>query len=583
MSFYRTHLCSSLSLELLGKVVTVTGWVQKLRHHGQVVFLDMRDHTAVLQCVAESTETEFGEVSDISLESVVQISGIVRKRPDGSEQSDIITGDVELSIQKFTILSKAEQLPFSLQQEFIPENLRLSYRFLDMRRECMRSRILLRDAVIHFMREHMRSLGFIEISTPILTASSPEGARDYLVPSRMHPGMVYALPQAPQQFKQILMAGGFSKYFQIAPCFRDEDSRADRVPGEFYQLDFEMSFVDQEEVFEVTESLLHSVFSRFSSMTITKTPFPRITYRDSMEKYGTDKPDLRNPLQFEDISNVMSSSGMKIFVEAISKGARARSLFVPDVVFTRSEADKMQVWAKENDAPGVAYITWQDGKAGGPLAKFLSDKMIEDLFSGKAKSGTMFVLCIKESELPNIHGQLRSKLGQILGYENLKEFSFCWITDFPMYELDEQTGNLEFSHNPFSMPKRDDVENDPLELLAYQYDIVCNGVELSSGAIRNHNLDLLKRTLAMAGHTTEDAEMGFPGLISAMRYGMPPHGGCAPGIDRILMLITEMPNLREVIAFPLNQQGQDLLLNAPSAPTKDQIKELRSYFCQQNK
>lgn len=582
---YRTHTCGELREQNVGSVVKLSGWVHKKRDHGNLLFIDLRDHYGITQCVVEMGAESFSAVEKIRLESVVTIEGKVLKRSAETENNENPTGKIEVSIDKFTVISHVESLPLSVSSvSNLSEDTRLRYRFIDLRREKLHKNIVLRSQVIATIRKRMIEQGFLEINTPILTSSSPEGARDFLVPSRMHPGQFYALPQAPQQFKQLLMVAGFDKYFQIAPCFRDEDSRADRSPGEFYQLDFEMSFCTQEDVFAVIEPVLYDVFKQYSNKSVSTYPFRRITYADSMLHYGSDKPDLRNPLIIEDVSDIFVNSSFAVFVDTIKKGGVVRAIAVKDAdKQPRSYFDKLNDWAKSIDMPGLGYVTYVDENVKGPIAKFLSPEQLAELKSKThlEGNGVVFFVCDKEKIANNLAGQVRQKLGIDLNLLS-DSFEMCWIVDFPMFELNEDTGQIEFSHNPFSMPQggMDALLNTPpLEIKAYQYDIVCNGIELSSGAIRNHLPEVMLKAFEIAGYPAEEVQKKFSGMLNAFKYGAPPHGGCAPGVDRMLMLLTEEPNIREVIAFPLNQQAQDLMMNAPSNVTEEQLKELHIKVC----
>lgn len=581
MSTYRTHNCGELRITREHSKVRLSGWVHKKRDHGNLLFIDLRDHYGITQCVVDSNSAAFADVEKIRLESIVTIDGTVLKRTEDTINNENPTGGIEVQIEKMTVLSYVESLPLAVSSvSDMSEETRLKYRFLDLRREQLHKNIVLRSKVISSIREKMKERGFLEINTPILTSSSPEGARDFLVPSRLHPGQFYALPQAPQQFKQLLMVAGFDKYFQIAPCFRDEDSRADRSPGEFYQLDFEMSFVEQDDVFDAIEPVIYEIFKEYGKkQSVSSYPFRRITYADAMLHYGCDKPDLRNPLVIEDVSEIMRESSFSVFVEAVKNGAVVRAISVTDAnKQPRSFFDKLNDWAKENEMPGLGYVTYADGETKGPIAKFMSAGQLQQLKERThlEGDGVVFFICEKEKVANKLSALVRQKLGTGLqlcsdGYE------FCWIVDFPMYELNEDTGEIEFSHNPFSMPQgeMDALENmNPLDVKAYQYDIVCNGIELSSGAIRNHRPDLMLRAFKIAGYDEEVVKEKFKGMFNAFQYGAPPHGGCAPGIDRMIMLLADEPNIREVIAFPLNQQAQDLMMNAPSNVSEKQLKEL---------
>ena len=580
MSAYRTHTCGELRVSDVGSIVKLSGWVHKKRDHGNLLFIDLRDHYGITQCVIDSNSSAFKEVEKIRLESVVTVEGKVLKRSDDTVNEDNPTGHIEISIEKFEVLSNVESLPMAVSSvSDLSEDTRLRYRFLDLRRDKLHKNIVLRSKVISTIREKMTAQGFLEINTPILTSSSPEGARDFLVPSRLHPGQFYALPQAPQQFKQLLMVAGFDKYFQIAPCFRDEDSRADRSPGEFYQLDFEMSFCSQEDVFNAIEPVIYEIFNQYGNKPVSPMPFRRITFSDSMLHYGSDKPDLRNPLIIEDVSDIFVNSEFKAFVETIKKGGIVRAIAVKGAEKQpRSFFDKLNDWAKTLDMPGLGYISYIEGAIKGPIAKFLSQEQLEELRTktNLHEDGVIFFICGEKNKAAKLAGVVRQKLGTDLNLLN-DNFEFCWIVDFPMYELNEDTGKIEFSHNPFSMPQggMDALMNmNPLDIKAYQYDIVCNGIELSSGAIRNHLPEVMIKAFEIAGYGEEVVKEKFKGMFNAFQYGAPPHGGCAPGVDRMIMLLADEPNIREVIAFPLNQQAQDLMMNAPSNVTDEQLKEL---------
>lgn len=580
MCLYRTHNCGELRESDVGKGVKLSGWVHKKRDHGSLLFIDLRDHYGITQCVIDSESEVFPEVEKIRHECIVTIKGTVVKRDDSTINKENPTGMVEIKIEEFTVLSYVASTPFAISSvSDLSEENRLKYRFLDLRREKLHKNIVLRSNIISSVREKMKRAGFLEISTPILTASSPEGARDFLVPSRLHPGKFYALPQAPQQFKQLLMVAGFDKYFQIAPCFRDEDSRADRSPGEFYQLDFEMSFVTQEDVFATIEPVIYEIFKEYSNKKISEYPFRRISYDDAMLHYGTDKPDLRNPLMIEDVSDIFAGSTFTLFTDALRDGKVIRAIAVPGAnKQPRSFFDKLNDWAKQNEMAGLGYVTYGEDDIKGPIAKFLTDAQLTTL---KEKTnlwgtGVVFFICDTEQRANNFAGMARTKLGNDLNLLS-DGFEFCWIVDFPMYERNEDTGGIDFSHNPFSMPQGGmyALQNlDPLKIKAYQYDIVCNGIELSSGAIRNHEPDIMVKAFEIAGYPAEVTKEKFKGMFNAFQYGAPPHGGCAPGIDRMVMLLADEPNIREVIAFPLNQQAQDLMMDAPSAVSEKQLKEL---------
>ncbi len=582
MHAYRTHKCDDLRNTHIGEEVRLSGWIHRKRDHGHLLFIDLRDHYGVTQCVISAEHPRFEEVTHIRLESVLKITGKVVERTPDTVNEKLATGKIEVFIQDVEVLSEADVLPMPVNsdQEF-PEDIRLKYRYLDLRREKLHQNIQLRCNVIASFRRRMIDAGFTEIQTPILTASSPEGARDYLVPSRLHPGKFYALPQAPQQFKQLLMVAGFDRYFQIAPCFRDEDARADRSPGEFYQLDFEMAFATQEDVFNTIEPILYGVFSEFSTgCYVSKPPFKRIPYTESMLLYGSDKPDLRNPLLIYDITSVFEKSDFTIFANIINDGGVARAIPVPNVASKpRSFFDRLNDWARDMGAPGLGYVIFTEEAAKGPIAKFLSDDRLSQLKElTKAQVGdAVFFVCDKQKQAEKMAGLARTKIAQELELIDPQRFEFCWVVDYPMYERNEETGQIEFSHNPFSMPQGglEALEaKDPLDILAYQYDIVCNGIELSSGAIRNHRPDIMYKAFEIAGYTQEDVETKFGGMLNAFKFGAPPHGGSAPGIDRIVMLLANEPNIREVIAFPFNQQAQDLMMNAPCEVLPKQLKEL---------
>lgn len=587
MHQYRTHDCGQLRKEDLGKTVRLSGWVHRIRDHGNLLFIDLRDHYGVTQCVTDSAKPIFNVINELKVEDVVTLEGPVVLRDESTINRAIPTGEVEMQIESCTVLSKADMLPMTVNNNAeYPEEIRLKYRFLDLRREKTHANIILRSQVISYIRQRMIESGFLEYQTPILTASSPEGARDYLVPSRVHPGKFYALPQAPQQFKQLLMVAGFDKYFQIAPCFRDEDSRADRSPGEFYQLDFEMSFATQEDVFSAIEPVLYDLFCKFSNKKVDGYPFQRITYDDAIAKYGCDKPDLRNPLLVSDVTGVFRGSGFGIFAKGIESGKVVRGIAVPNVSDKpRSFFDKLNDWAREEGMAGLGYVVFENGTPKGPIAKFLDEARIALLreLTDACENGAVFFICDESRACAAFSAVVRTKLGNELGMIANDEFRFCWITDFPMYELNKDTGKVEFSHNPFSMPQggmESLLRDDPLTIKAYQYDIVCNGVELSSGAIRNHLPDVMYKAFEIAGYAREFVDARFGGMISAFKFGAPPHGGAAPGIDRIVMLLAEEPNIREVIAFPLNQRAQDLMMGAPCEVTPQQLKELHIAIAQ---
>ncbi len=586
MSKYRTHNCNELRKEHDGQNIILSGWINKKRDHGNLLFIDLRDNYGVTQCVIDKENSNFEKLEKLQLETVIKVEGKVIKRANDSINSEINTGEIELIIKNFQILGKCKELPLPVfsDQEYA-EEIRLKYRFLDLRRKKIHENIILRSKVISFIRSEMNKLGFLEFQTPILTSSSPEGARDFLVPSRLNPGKFYALPQAPQQFKQLVMVSGFDKYFQIAPCFRDEDARADRSPGEFYQLDLEMSFVDQEDVFNVVEKLFVNTFEKFSKKRLLFNKFPRISYKESMLKYGTDKPDLRNPLIVNDITEVFSREDVsfEIFKRLIKSGSEVRCIVTKKTKDKpRSFFDNIDRWAKDQGASGLAYFTIEKNieiSAKGPVGKFFSKEALYEIMkkTGAEVGDSIFLACAKRKDLEKIISSARDKIANDLNIVDVNSFAFCWIVDYPMFENDEQTNKIKFSHNPFSMPQGDiDKINfeKPLEILAYQYDIVCNGIELSSGAIRNHIPELMYKLFNVAGYSKTDVEQKFSGMINALSYGAPPHGGIAPGIDRIIMLLANEKNIREVTMFPMNQNAQDLMMNAPSSVSENQLKEL---------
>ncbi len=587
MNKYRTHNCSELSEKQIDKEVILSGWLHRKRDHGNLLFVDIRDHYGITQCVIETKNKYFSVLEKIKPESVLRILGKVIKRTKGTENLELSTGKIEVSIQSIEVLSNAKELPIPVfgEQDY-PEDIRLKYRFLDLRRDEMHNNIILRSKVISYIRSEMLKLGFLEYQTPILTSSSPEGARDFLVPSRLSPGKFYALPQAPQQFKQLIMVSGFDKYFQIAPCFRDEDARADRSPGEFYQLDLEMSFVEQEDVFKVVETLLISLFKNFSSNKIVSEKFPRISFVDAMNMYGTDKPDLRNPLLINDITSVFERSDVKfdIFKKLVKSGANVKAIITRNTKNKpRSFFDNIDKWAKDQGASGLAYFTFEkennEIKGKGPIGKFFSEESLKQIMKTcNAEVGdSIFLSCGLSKELNKILSVARNKIAVDLNLIDDKNFAFCWVVDYPMFELDEKTNKIIFSHNPFSMPQGSIEEldfNNPLKIKAYQYDIVCNGIELSSGAIRNHLPDLMYKLFSVVGYDEKDVNEKFSGMINALSYGAPPHGGIAPGIDRIVMLLANKKNIREVTLFPMNQNAQDLMMKAPSEVSSDQLKEL---------
>ena len=586
MNKYRTHNCSELSAKNDGENVVLSGWIHKKRDHGNLLFLDLRDNYGITQCVIENSHTNFKELEKLPLETVVKISGKVLERSKETINQDLKTGEIEISIISFVELGKTKELPLPVfsDQEY-SEEIRLKYRFLDLRRKKIHQNIILRSEVISFIRSEMKNFGFLEFQTPILTSSSPEGARDFLVPSRLNPGKFYALPQAPQQFKQLIMVSGFDKYFQIAPCFRDEDARADRSPGEFYQLDLEMSFVEQEDVFEIVEKLMTNIFKKFSDKKLLYEKFPKITYFDAMLKYGTDKPDLRNPLIITDLTEIFKREDVsfEIFKKLVRNGSVVRGIITKNTKDKpRSFFDGIDKWAKEQGASGLAYFTIEkdsDVKGKGPVGKFFSPDSIKELmkFSNAEVGDSVFLACGKVSEVEKILSQAREKIGNELQLTNLNVFAFCWIVDYPMFEEDEKSKKIIFSHNPFSMPQGDIDKLDlskPLKIKAFQYDIVCNGIELSSGAIRNHIPELMYKLFSVVGYDKKAVDDQFSGMINALSYGAPPHGGIAPGIDRIIMLLAGEKNIREVTMFPMNQNAEDLMMSAPSEVSDEQLKEL---------
>ncbi|MGE5547073.1 MAG: aspartate--tRNA ligase [Solirubrobacterales bacterium] len=582
MHAYRTHTCGQLRIEDAGITARLSGWVHRKRDHGNLLFVDLRDNFGITQCVVDVSSPIFQTLEKARPESVVTVTGKVVKRSPETVNPKLPTGAIEVQAATVEIQSIADVLPMQVagDQEY-PEDMRLKYRFLDLRREDVHANMLLRSQVIAYLRKAMIDQGFVEFQTPILTASSPEGARDYLVPSRLHPGKFYALPQAPQQFKQLLMVAGFDKYFQIAPCFRDEAGRADRSPGEFYQLDFEMSFVTQDDVFAAIEPVLQGVFEQFGNgRKVTPAPFPRIPYQESMLKYGSDKPDLRNPIEIADVTEPFRGSGFGLFAKLVDKGAVVRAIPAPGAANQpRSWFDKLNEWARENGAGGLGYIQFAADGPKGPIAKNLEPERVAAIkAAANLKDGdAVFFACDKGDAAAKFAGLVRTKVGNELDLLEKDVFKFCWTVDFPMYELNEETGQVDFSHNPFSMPQggMEALETmNPLDIKAYQYDIVCNGVELSSGAIRNHRPDIMIKAFGIAGYAPEVVEEKFGGMLNAFRYGAPPHGGSAPGVDRIVMLLADQPNIREVILFPMNQQAQDLLMGAPAEVDAARLKEL---------
>ena len=586
MHKYRTHNCSELNLNDKGKKVFLSGWINKKRDHGNLLFIDLRDNYGLTQCVIDKSNKFFNDLEKTQLENVIKVEGVVVERSKDTINQEIKTGEIEIKILSFEILGYCKELPMPVftDQEYA-EDIRLKYRFLDLRRKKIHENIILRSKVIAFIRSEMIKLGFLEFQTPILTSSSPEGARDFLVPSRLNQGKFYALPQAPQQFKQLVMVAGFDKYFQIAPCFRDEDARADRSPGEFYQLDLEMSFVEQEDIFEVVEKLMVNLFKKFSNKKLKSEKFPKISYEEAMIKYGTDKPDLRNPLTIYDLTNIFTREDVKfeIFKNLVKSGSKVRAIVAKKTKDKpRSFFDGIDKWAKDEGASGLAYFTFEKDKtisAKGPIGKLFSENSLKEIMKvTSAEVGdSIFFACDKINVVEKITSLARDKIGHDLGLINENEFTFCWIIDYPMFAKDKITNKIKFSHNPFSMPQGDIKKidfNKPLNIKAYQYDIVCNGVELSSGAIRNHIPDLMYKLFSIVGYDKKHVDEKFSGMINALSYGAPPHGGIAPGIDRIVMLLVNEKNIREVTMFPMNQNAQDLMMKAPSEVNLDQLKEL---------
>lgn len=582
MHVYRSHHCAELSASHIGEVARLSGWVHAKRDHGGLLFLDLRDHFGLTQCVIAQDSAVFAEAERLRVESVITVTGEVVARAPGTVNPKLATGAIELRVEALEVQSAADVLPIQVAGDGqYPDDLRLKYRFLDLRRERVHRNILLRSQVITSIRRRMIERGFTEFQTPILTASSPEGARDFLVPARLHPGKFYALPQAPQQFKQLCMVAGFDRYFQIAPCFRDEASRADRSPGEFYQLDFEMSFVTQEDVFAAIEPVIAGVFEEFAAgRAVTPAPFPRIPYDEAMLAFGSDKPDLRNPLRIRDVTAAFAGSGFGLFAKIAAQGGIVRAIAAPGAAARpRSFYDKLNEWARAEGAGGLGYLVFEADGAKGPIARNLEPERAQAIRAacGAAPGDAVFFAAGSRAETEKFAGQVRTRLGAELDLCEKSAFRFCWITDFPMYERNEETGEIDFSHNPFSMPQGGlaALENaDPLTIKAYQYDIVCNGIELSSGAIRNHRADIMLKAFAIAGYGADVVEARFGGMLNAFRYGAPPHGGAAPGIDRIVMLLADEPNIREVILFPLNQQGEDLMMGAPAEVAPARLREL---------
>jgi aspartyl-tRNA synthetase len=582
MHTYRSHTCGELRLADAGQPARLSGWVNRKRDHGHLLFIDLRDHYGITQCVIDVSSPLFAAAETLRLESVVTVTGSVAARTADTVNPNLPTGEVEVFIAELAVQSAAEVLPFPVNSEAeTPEDMRLTFRFLDLRRERMHANIMLRAQVIASIRRRMIEQGFTEFQTPILTADSPEGARPYYVPSRLHPGEFYALPQAPQQFKQLLMVAGFDRYFQIAPCFRDEAARADRAPGEFYQLDFEMSFVTQEDVFAAIEPVLHGIFAEFGTgCPVTTPPFPRIAYHEAMQRYGTDKPDLRNPLEMRDATAHFRDSGFKVFADLIAADPDCRVWAIPAPTGgSRAFCDQMNSWAQSEGQPGLAYIFFRNGEGAGPVARNLGPEITEALRCELqlGDGDAVFFVAGVPRQFGAFAAAARLRIGRELGLTRDGAFEFCWIVNFPMYGLSEETGQIEFSHNPFSMPQGGLAaleQQDPLEILAHQYDIVCNGVELASGAIRNHRPEIMYKAFAIAGYSPHDVETRFGGMLRAFRYGAPPHGGLAPGIDRIVMLLADTPNIREVITFPMNQQARDLMMGAPAPIPPERLREL---------
>jgi aspartyl-tRNA synthetase len=583
---YRSHNCNELRKDDLDKNISISGWINKKRDHGNLLFIDLRDNYGITQCIIDKENKNFLDLEKTQLETVIKVSGKVVSRSNETINKEIETGEIEVVINEFDILGTCKELPMPVfsDQEYA-EEIRLKYRFLDLRRKKIHENIILRSKVISYIRNEMTKLDFLEFQTPILTSSSPEGARDFLVPSRLNPGKFYALPQAPQQFKQLIMISGFDKYFQIAPCFRDEDARADRSPGEFYQLDLEMSFVEQEDVFNVVETLMVNTFKKFSNKKLLYDKFPKISYADAMLNYGSDKPDLRNPLLINDITEIFTREDVsfEIFKKLVKSGSKVRCISTKNTKDKpRSFFDNIDKWAKEQGASGLAYFTFEKEdqiSAKGPIGKFFSKEALEKIMkqTNSEVGDSIFMACGKQNDLEKITSLARDKIAKDLDLIDDNVFAFCWIVDYPMFEKDEVTNKIEFSHNPFSMPQGNLTEENfekPLDILAYQYDIVCNGIELSSGAIRNHKPELMYKLFSIAGYDKKQVDEKFSGMINALSYGAPPHGGIAPGIDRIVMLLANEKNIREVTMFPMNQNAQDLMMKAPSDVSEDQLKEL---------
>ena len=583
MHEFRTHKCNELGINNLDLEVKLSGWIHRKRDHGSLIFIDLRDHYGITQCVIDQSNPSFKLVEESRVESVITVVGKVIKRSEDTINSDLTTGYIEVLISDYLMENPSKVLPFMVaDQDNAPEDIRLKYRFLDLRREHNHKNIIKRAQIISYLRRKMEHLGFLELQTPILTASSPEGARDFLVPSRKHPGKFYALPQAPQQFKQLFMTSGFDKYFQIAPCFRDEDARADRTPGEFYQLDFEMAFATQEDIFKVLDDVMYNTFKEFAgSKDVTPAPFPRIPYKESMLKYGSDKPDLRNPIEMIEVTEYFKGSDFSLFATLVEKGNFVRAIPAPSASSkARSFFDKLNDWAKGEGQGGLGYIIYDnDGNAKGPIASKLTQEQLDGIKNkANIKNGdSVFFVCGKDLKTIKFSGLARNRIAEELDICEKDIFKFCFIVDFPMYEMNEETNKIDFSHNPFSMPQgglEALMNKDPLDILAYQYDIVCNGIELSSGAVRNHKPEVMVKAFELSGYRKEDIVDRFSGMFNAFHYGAPPHGGSAPGVDRMVMLLTDSMNIREIIAFPLTQTGEDLMMSAPNTVDKKQLQEL---------